>query len=182
MTIAAGQKLGPYQILALVGSGGQGEVYRAHDSTLKRDVAIKVLPEALAAEPERISRFQREAELLASLSHSNVATVHDFQQAVGRHFLVMEFVDGETLAERLRRGPLPADETLQVTKQIVEALEAAHQKGITHRDLKPANIKITTDGKVKVLDFGLVKMFEGGAALDAANSPTMMSGAAGGVY
>src|SRR5262249_44731242 len=107
MTIAKGQRLGSYEILALIGSGGQGEVYRAHDSTLKRDVAIKVLPESLATELERVSRFQREAELLASLSHSNVATIHDFQQASGRHFLVMEFVAGETLAQRLRRGPLP---------------------------------------------------------------------------
>src|SRR6266581_8892 len=117
MTIAAGQRLGSYQILGLIGSGGQGEVYRAHDSTLKRDVAIKVLPEALADESERISRFQREAELLASLNHSNIAIVHDFQQADGRHFLVMEFVDGETLADRLKRGPLPVDETLHVAKQ-----------------------------------------------------------------
>src|SRR5207302_6705048 len=138
-----GQKLGSYQILGLIGSGGQGEVYRAHDSTLKRDVAIKVLPEGPAAESEHISRFQREAELLASLNHSNIAIVHDFQHAAGHHFLVMELVDGETLADRLKCGLLPVEETLHVAKQTAEALEAAHQKGISHRDLKPANIKIT---------------------------------------
>src|ERR1043166_1067840 len=180
MTLTAGQKLGSYQILGLLGSGGQGEVYRAHDVALKRDVAIKVLPEALANEPERLLRFQREAELLASLNHTHIATIHNFQQSREHHFLVMEFVDGETLADRIRRGPLSLDETLHIAKQIAEGLEAAHQKGITHRDLKPANIKIDPDGKVKVLDFGLAKMFESETTPDPSNSPTLMSKTAGG--
>ena len=180
MSLAAGTRFGTYEIIDLIGVGGMGEVYRARDARLKRDVAIKILPEALAAEPERISRFEREAELLASLNHSNIAIVHDFQKAEQRHFLVMELVEGETLADRLRRGPLLLDETLQVARQIAEALEAAHQKGIIHRDLKPGNIKIGADGKVKVLDFGLAKIFGNTAGtLDAANSPTLMSGTAG---
>jgi serine/threonine protein kinase len=181
MPITAGQKLGSYQILELAGAGGQGEVYRAHDATLRRDVAIKILPDGLAVEPERLARFKREAELLASLNQPNVATVHDFKQADGHHFLVMEFVDGETLAQRLKRGPLPVDEALQIARQLTEALEAAHNKGINHRDLKPGNIKITSEGKVKVLDFGLAKMFEGGVDQDAANAPTSMGGTASGV-
>src|SRR4029079_6803567 len=129
-----------------------------------------------AAEPERIVRFVREAETLASLNHSNIAIVHNFQQAEQRHFLVMEFVAGETLADRLRRGPVPLDEALQMARQIAEALEAAHQRGIIHRDLKPANIKIDADGKIKVLDFVLAKILaDTGDALDVSNSPTLMS-------
>src|SRR5262249_14857217 len=149
----------------------------------KREVAIKILRETLAAEPERISRFEREAELLASLNHANIATVHDFQQADHRHFLIMELVEGETLADRLKRGPLPIKETLQVSRQIAEALEAAHQKGVIHRDLKSANIKIAPDGKVKVLDFGLAKIFleNSDAQLNVSDSPTLMSGTAGNV-
>ncbi len=182
MSLAAGTRFGSYEIINLIGVGGMGEVYRARDSKLKRDVAIKILPETLAAEADRISRFEREAELLASLNHTNIAVVHDFQQAGRRHFLVMEFVEGETLADRIRRGPLPLDESLQLARQVAEALEAAHQKGIIHRDLKPANIKISNDGKVKVLDFGLAKIFDNSAApVEASNSPTLMTGTAGGV-
>ena len=182
MPLAAGSRLGSFEILTLIGAGGMGEVYRAYDSKLKRDVAIKILPEAFACEPERISRFEREAELLASLNHSNIATVFDFQQGGERHFLVMELVEGDTLADRLARGALAIDEALAIAGQIAEALEAAHQKGITHRDLKPANIKIATDGKVKVLDFGLAKIFDGTTpSLDASNSPTVLGGTAGGV-
>src|SRR5262245_59368161 len=140
--LTPGMRLGSYEILRLIGAGGMGEVYRAHDSRLKRAVAVKILPEAIAGEPERISRFEREAELLASLNHTNIAIVHDFEEASGHRLLVMELVEGETLAERLKRGPLPIDEALKIARQIAEALEAAHQKGIIHRDLKPANIKI----------------------------------------
>jgi serine/threonine-protein kinase len=159
-----------------------GEVYRAQDSRLKRAVAVKIVPEAMAGEPERISRFEREAELLASLNHPNIAIVHDFENADGRRFLVMELVEGETLSERLKRGPLPINEALEIARQITEALEAAHQKGIIHRDLKPANIKILPDGKVKVLDFGLAKIYESETSSPAdSNSPTMLSSTANGI-
>jgi eukaryotic-like serine/threonine-protein kinase len=158
-----------------------GEVYRARDSKLKRDVAIKILPEPLAGDPERVSRFEREAEALASLSHGNIATIYDFDQSAGRHFLVMELVEGDTLADRLAGGPLPIDEALEKGAQIARALEAAHQKGIVHRDLKPGNIKVA-NGTVKVLDFGLAKWFEEGAAsLDPANSPTTLGGTSAGL-
>ena len=179
MSLSPGARVGSYEIIDLVGAGGMGEVYRARDVKLKREVAIKILPESLAEDSERIARFQREAELLASLNHENIAIVHDFEEAGARQFLVMEFVEGDTLTDRLKRGPLPLDEVLQIGKQIAEALEAAHQKGITHRDLKPSNIKIAGDGKVKVLDFGLAKMLDTPASLDASNSPTLMSGTAG---
>ena len=181
MSLTAGVRVSSYEIIDLIGAGGMGEVYRARDLKLKRDVAIKVLPDTFAEEHERIARFQREAELLASLNHTNIATVYDFEEAGDRHFLVMEFVEGETLADRLKHGPLPLDETLQIGKQIAEALEAAQQKGITHRDLKPANIKITPDGKVKVLDFGLAKMLDTSKTEDLSNSPTLVSGSVGGV-
>jgi serine/threonine protein kinase len=177
LTLPAGSRLGSFEIVAPIGAGGMGEVYRARDSKLKRDVAIKILPDAFAREPERISRFEREAEVLASLSHGNIATVHDFEQSGGRHFLVMELVEGETLADRVARGALPIDEALGMVGQIVQALEAAHQKGIVHRDLKPANIKIAADGRVKVLDFGLAKCFgDGMVSFDLANSPTALAG------
>jgi serine/threonine protein kinase len=182
MSLAPGARLNSFEIITPIGAGGMGEVYRAHDSKLKRDVAIKILPEAFAREPERISRFEREGELLAALNHSNIAIVHDFQQSGDRHFLVMELVEGETLAERLTGGALGVDESLDVAAQLAEALEAAHQKGIIHRDLKPANIKIAPDGKVKVLDFGLAKIFEDALpSLDAANSPTSPGGTAAGL-
>jgi serine/threonine-protein kinase len=180
--LASGARLGSYEILDRVGAGGMGEVYRAQDPKLKRVVAIKVLPEALAAEPDRVSRFEREAQVLASLNHPNIAVIHDFQQDHGRHLLVMELVEGETLADRLHRGPIALDETLQIARQIAEALEAAHQKGVIHRDLKPANIKVSADGRVKVLDFGLAKIFETTAgSLDSTNSPTLMGGTMHGV-
>ena len=180
--LQAGTYLGPYEIRALIGAGGMGEVYRARDSKLKRDVAIKVLPDAFAREPERISRFEREAEVLASLNHGNIATIHDFEQSAGRHFLVMELVEGETLADRVLRGALPIDEALAIAGQIAQALEAAHQKGIVHRDLKPANIKIAAGGRVKILDFGLAKCFaDDAASIDAANSPTALAGSAAGL-
>src|SRR5262245_5955414 len=182
MPLTPGTRLGSYEILSLIGAGGMGEVYRAQDSRLKRAVAVKIVPEAMSGEPERIFRFEREAELLASLNHPNIATVHDFEEADGRRFLVMELVEGETLAERLKRGPLPIDAALEIAKQITEALEAAHQKGIIHRDLKPANIKILPDGKVKVLDFGLAKIYENEtSSLDNSNSPTLLSSIGNGI-
>ena len=140
-----------------------GEVYQAHDTKLGRDVAIKVLPEAFAHDPDRLSRFQREAKMLAALNHPNIATIHGLEQSNGTSYLVMELVSGETLQQRLaREGRLPIEEALGICRQIAEALEAAHEKGIIHRDLKPANVKVTPEGKVKVLDFGLAKAFAGG--------------------
>ena len=175
MPLTAGTKLGSYEITAAIGAGGMGEVYQAHDAKLGRDVAIKVLPEAFAHDPERRSRFQREAKMLASLNHPNIATIHGLEQANGASYLVMELVAGETLADRAKReGALPIEEALTICKQIAEALEAAHEKGIIHRDLKPANVKVTPEGKVKVLDFGLAKAFAGDAANDdPSNSPTL---------
>ena len=143
-----------------------GEVYRATDTNLKRTVAIKVLPDAVAADPERLARFQREAEVLARLNHPNIAQIHGLERSDGTTALVMELVDGPTLADRIAQGPIPLDEALAIAKQIAEALEAAHEQGIVHRDLKPANIKVATDGTVKVLDFGLAKALEpAGAAI-----------------
>jgi eukaryotic-like serine/threonine-protein kinase len=175
MTLVAGTRLGSYEITNAIGAGGMGEVYQAHDAKLARDVAIKVLPEAFAHDPERLSRFQREAKMLASLNHPNIATIHGLEQFGGRSYLVMELVSGETLADRIKReGPIPVEEALAIAKQFAEALEAAHEKSIIHRDLKPANVKVTPEGKVKVLDFGLAKAFEGDATSeDVGNSPTL---------
>jgi Tol biopolymer transport system component len=175
MTIAGGTKLGSYEITAEIGAGGMGEVYQAHDSKLGRDVAIKVLPEAFAHDAERLSRFQREAKMLASLNHPNIATIHGLEQSNGTQYLVMELVSGETLAERVKRdGAVPVEEALKVAIQIAEALEAAHEKGIIHRDLKPANVKVTPEGKVKVLDFGLAKAFAGDVVdSNPSQSPTL---------
>jgi eukaryotic-like serine/threonine-protein kinase len=152
-----GQSLLHYQVTAKLGQGGMGEVYLATDTKLDREVAIKVLPLAFAQDKERLVRFEREAKVLAQLSHGNIASVHGFDQHEGTSFLVMEHVDGEDLSVRLRRGALPVDEAIEIGRQIAEGLEAAHAKGIIHRDLKPANIKIAADGQVKILDFGLAK-------------------------
>jgi len=169
-----GSRLAHYDITGHLGSGGMGEVYQATDSKLGRSVAIKLLPEAFARDSERVARFEREARVLASLNHSNIAAIHGLEESGERKFLVMELVEGETLAERIAHGPIPVDETLTIAKQIAEALEAAHEKGIIHRDLKPANAKITPDGKVKVLDFGLAKAFETESAnAKLSNSPTL---------
>src|SRR6202162_2778147 len=175
MPLSAGTKLGTYEVLAPIGAGGMGEVYQAHDTRLGLDVAIKVLPEAFAHDPEKLSRFQREAKLLASLNHPNIATIHGLEDSSGTSYLVMELVPGETLADRIKRdGAGPVEEALAICKQIAEALEAAHEKGIVHRDLKPANVKLTPEGKVKVLDFGLAKAFAGDASTeDMSNSPTL---------
>jgi Tol biopolymer transport system component len=175
MALASGTRLGSYEVLAQIGAGGMGEVYQAHDTKLGRDVAIKVLPEAFAHDPERLSRFQREAKMLAALNHPNIATIYGLEQSGGTSYLVMELVSGETLQDRVKRdGAVPLEEALAIAKQIAEALEGAHEKGIIHRDLKPANVKVTPEGKVKVLDFGLAKAFAGDAANeDIGNSPTL---------
>jgi serine/threonine protein kinase len=156
VTVPSGSRLGSYEILAPIGAGGMGEVYRSRDTKLGREVAIKVLPEAFSRNKERLARFRREARLLASLNHPNIATLFDFQESDGVHYLVLELVPGKTLAERIDKGPLPFEEALPLFKQIAEALEAAHEKGIVHRDLKPTNIKVTPDGKVKVLESVIV--------------------------
>ena len=157
MALAPGTRLGPSEIVSSLGAGGMGEVYRARDSKLGRDVAVKVLLPAVAADPERLSRFRREAQILAALNHQNIAHIHGFEDAGPHPALVMELVEGATLAERLERGAMPLDEALSIARQTAEALEAAHEHGIIHRDLKPANIKVRPDGTVKVLDFGLAK-------------------------
>src|SRR5215510_10189790 len=154
------QTLGGFEVLSIVGRGGMGEVYRARDTKLKREAAIKILPEEFSRDPDRVARFQREAEVLASLNHPTIAAIYDLQEAHGSHFLVLELIEGETLAERIQRGRIPVDEALQIAKNICSALEAAHEKGIVHRDLKPANIKLTPTGQLKVLDFGLAKIGE----------------------
>ncbi len=160
MALTPGTRLGVYEVTAQLGAGGMGEVYRATDTKLKRQVAIKILPSSLAADPDRLARFQREAEVLASLNHPNIAAIYGLEDADGVKALVMELVEGEDLAERIARGAIPLDEALPIAKQIAEALEAAHEQGIIHRDLKPANIKVRADGTVKVLDFGLAKAME----------------------
>ena len=173
-----GTKLVHYEITAHLGSGGMGDVYQATDSKLGRSVAVKFLPESFAHDAERVARFDREARVLASLNHPNIAAIYGLENENDKKFLVMELVPGESLAERIRRGAIPVGEALAIAKQIAEALEAAHETGIIHRDLKPANIKITPDGKVKVLDFGLAKAFESDASnSNLSNLPTMMSGA-----
>ena len=170
----AGTKLGPYKIAAPIGAGGMGEVYRAHDSKLGREVALKVLPDAFARDAERMARFQREAKVLASLNHPNIASIYGLEDSGATHALVMELVEGPTLAERIRAGAIPISEALPIAKQICEAVEYAHEHGIVHRDLKPSNVKVTSDDAVKVLDFGLAKALEGDASsVDFANSPTI---------
>src|SRR5688500_16058487 len=152
MPLAVGTRLGPYEILAPLGAGGMGEVYRARDSKLNRDVALKILPELSATDPERLARFKREAQVLASLNHPNIGAIYGFEESDGRQALVLELVDGLTLEDRILQGPMPVDEALPVARQIAEALEAAREQGVIHRDLKPANIKLRPNGTVKVLD------------------------------
>ncbi len=173
-----GKTLGHYQITSQLGKGGMGEVYQANDKKLGRDVAIKVLPEEFARDADRVARFQREAKLLASLNHPNIAAIYGLEESGGTNFLVLELVEGETLADRIKAGPIPVEESLKLALQIAEALEAAHEKGVIHRDLKPANIKVTPEAKVKVLDFGLAKAFAGEqAAVNLSNSPTLSNAA-----
>ena len=179
-----GTRLGPYEVTGKLGEGGMGEVFRATDPKLKREVAIKVLPAAFAEDPDRLARFEREAQVLAQLQHPNIASIYGLEESSGVRALVMELVPGEDLAERMKRGPFPLDEALGIAKQIAEALEAAHEKGIVHRDLKPANVKLTPEGKVKVLDFGLAKAMDpvgtasgGSSHSHLAKSPTLTMGA-----
>jgi serine/threonine protein kinase len=184
MTLVAGTRLGPYEVLSSLGAGGMGEVYRARDNRLNRDVALKVLPETFAADSDRLARFKREAQVLASLNHAYIAAIYGVEESpspssgqAARYALVLELVDGPTLADRIAQGPIPIREALTIGKQIAEALEAAHEQGVVHRDLKPANIKLRKDGSVKVLDFGLAKALEPASAIAAniTNSPTMTS-------
>jgi Tol biopolymer transport system component len=175
MALAVGARLGPYEILSAIGAGGMGEVYRARDTKLGRDVALKIPPDTFTHDPERLARFRREAHILASLNHPHIGAIYGLDEANGTQFLVLELVDGEDLADRIKRGPLPVDETLPIARQIADALEAAHEKGVIHRDLKPANIALTRGGQVKVLDFGLAKAVVPGVAPDLASSPTITS-------
>jgi len=174
VALSPGTTLGSYRIVAAIGAGGMGEVYRAHDTNLGRDVAIKVLPDAFSADAERLARFEREARVLASLNHTNIATIHGLERSGTTAFLIMELAVGETLAARIARGPVPLDDVLPIATQIAAALEGAHDKGIVHRDLKPANVVVSPDGKVKVLDFGLAKaMSTEPSPMDVSMSPTM---------
>ena len=177
MTLAAGARLGPYEIVSPLGAGGMGEVYRARDAKLNRDVALKVLPGSFILDPDRLARFKREAQVLASLNHPNIAAIYGFEESNCVQALVLELVEGPTLAERIAHGPIPIDEALPMARQIAEALEAAHEQGIIHRDLKPANIKARSDGTVKVLDFGLAKAMEPVSTPSASGtlSPTITS-------
>jgi serine/threonine protein kinase/Tol biopolymer transport system component len=176
MSLSTGTRLGSYEILSALGSGGMGEVYRARDTKLKRDVAIKVLPEVFSQDPDRLARFEREAEVLATLNHSNIAAIYGLEESNGVQALVLELVEGPTLADRIAQAPMPLDDVLPIARQIAQALEAAHARGIIHRDLKPANIKLRPDGTVKVLDFGLAKAFDKRPlAGDLTQSPTLLS-------
>jgi eukaryotic-like serine/threonine-protein kinase len=178
MMLAPGTRLGSFEMLDALGAGGMGEVWRARDTTLQRDVAIKVLPDSVAARPDRLGRFRREAQLLAALNHPNIASIYGIEEAQGTPALVLELVEGPTLADRIAQGPIPVAEVLSIAKQIADAIEAAHAQGIVHRDLKPSNIKVKRDGTVKVLDFGLAKALEpsveaAGADVATVTSPAM---------
>jgi len=178
MALSAGTRLGPYEILDAIGAGGMGEVYRARDSRLGRDVALKVLPEAFARDPDRMVRFEREAKVLASLNHPNIASLYGLEESNGARALVMELVEGPTLSARIQQGSLPLAEALPVAKQIAEGLEYAHERSIIHRDLKPSNVKLTPEGQVKILDFGLAKALEGESTEEELrNSPTLSAAA-----
>ena len=177
MALEPGTKLGSYQVTALIGKGGMGQVYQATDTKLNRQVALKILPEAFATDPDRLARFQREAQVLASLNHPNIAVIYGIEEADDTRALVLELVEGPTLADRIAQGAIPLDEALPIAKQIAEALEAAHEAGVIHRDLKPANIKVKDDGTVKVLDFGLAKALDTSPQGDPAQSPTLTAAA-----
>ena len=173
-----GTRLGPYEVVALLGAGGMGEVYRARDTRLGRDIALKVLPEAFASDRERVTRFQREAQLLAALNHPHIASIYSFETVDSVRVIVMELVPGETIRELLHKGPLPLPRALAFAGDVAEALGAAHAKGILHRDLKPSNVKVTPEGRVKLFDFGLAKAFAPGlGGSDLSESPTLEAGA-----
>ena len=174
MALSPGTTLGSYSVTAKIGEGGMGEVYRATDTSLDRQVANKVLPDAFASDPERLARFEREAKVLASLNHPNIGAIYGLEKSGDTRALVLELVEGPTLADRIAQGSIPLDEALPIAKQIAEALEVAHEQGVIHRDLKPANIKVRDDGTVKVLDFGLAKAFQPDASdVSASMSPTI---------
>ena len=175
MSLTPGTRLGVYEVAAQIGEGGMGQVYRATDTKLKRQVAIKILPPSVAADADRLARFQREAEVLASLNHPNIAGIYGLEETNGAAALVMELVEGEDLSQRIERGAIPLDEVLSIARQIADALEAAHEQGIIHRDLKPANVKVRADGTVKVLDFGLAKLDERSASLSGERGSASMS-------
>ena len=177
MALQVGSRLAHYDVTALIGEGGMGQVYQATDTTLNRQVALKILPEAFASDPDRLARFQREAHVLASLNHPNIAAIYGLEEADDTRALVLELVEGPTLADRIAQGPIPVDEALPIAKQIAEALEAAHEAGVIHRDLKPANIKVREDGTVKVLDFGLAKALDTTPEGDPSLSPTLTAAA-----
>ena len=179
MSLTPGTTLGPYAVTAKIGEGGMGEVYRARDTKLDRDVALKVLPEAFTQDPDRLARFEREAKVLASLDHPNIGHIYGLEEAEGQRALVLELVEGPTLADRIAKGPIPVDEALPIAKQIAEALEAAHEAGVIHRDLKPANIKVKDDGTVKVLDFGLAKLHRSEQSQETDLTVTTMATAPG---
>ena len=177
MSLTPGTTLGPYEVIAEIGKGGMGQVYQATDTKLGRQVALKILPEAFATDPDRLARFHREAQVLASLNHPGIAAIYGIEEAAGTRALVLELVEGPTLADRISKGPIPLDEALPIAKQIAEALEAAHEAGVIHRDLKPANIKVREDGTVKVLDFGLAKALDTTPQGDPSESPTLTAAA-----
>jgi eukaryotic-like serine/threonine-protein kinase len=179
MSLAPGTRLGPYELLSALGSGGMGEVYRARDPRLGRDVAVKALPEPFASDHERVARFEREARVLASLNHPSIATIYGLEESESAQFIVLELVEGGTLQDRLKRAPLDLPEALRVARDVADALGAAHEKGIIHRDLKPANVALTAEGRPKVLDFGLAKVFLSDAAattIDGATQQGLMVG------
>ena len=177
MPLTVGSRLGHYDVTALIGEGGMGQVYQATDTKFNRQVALKILPEAFATDPDRLARFQREAQVLASLNHPGIAAIYGIEEADDTRALVLELVEGPTLADRINKGAIPLDEALPIAKQITEALEAAHEAGVIHRDLKPANIKLRPDGAVKVLDFGLAKAFDPTPEGDPSQSPTLTAAA-----
>src|SRR5580765_4795618 len=160
MPLSAGARLGVYEVTALIGEGGMGQVYRARDTKLNRDVALKVVPDAFLLDSDRLARFEREAQVLASLNHPNIAAIYGFEDSKGVQALVLELIEGPTLADRIDQGPIQVDEALSIAKQFAAALQTAHEQGVVHRDLKPANIKLRSDGVVKVLDFGLAKALD----------------------
>ena len=177
MALNVGSRLGHYDVTALIGEGGMGQVYQATDTKLNRQVALKILPEAFATDPDRLARFQREAQVLASLNHPGIAAIYGLEESDGTRALVLELVEGPTLSDRIAQGAIPLEEALPIAKQIAEALEAAHEAGVIHRDLKPANIKVKDDGTVKVLDFGLAKALDPTPIGDPSQSPTLTAAA-----